>query len=56
MSHLQREKDRRKREYTFQHTPHPIDRPKCPICGFPMYSKVDAHPQCRVKQEEAQRP
>mgnify|MGYP002836257161 FL=1 len=31
------------------------DRKRCPVCGEPSYSTAGVHPQCSVKQADAER-
>gem|GEM_PF-1840903 len=31
------------------------DRKRCPVCGEPSYSAAGVHPQCSVKQADAER-
>jgi hypothetical protein len=40
--------------------PHPLyadspERPRCPVCGAVSYSSAGIHPQCAVKQADAER-
>ena len=37
------------------HTILPSERPRCPICNQPAYSRFGVHPQCQAYQAEKER-
>ena len=43
-------------KYTHKPSPPVSTRPRCPICGTPVYSLAGIHPQCAVRQADPPRP